>query len=92
MNFFCLSASSKIIGKTGIVRSLAEHGISVQYDGFENPLRINPEALVRLSSFSMGQPIQIKDDPDTISMISQQRGNPTARDVQKFINMTIMPL
>lgn len=77
--FICVVAA--IIGKIGIVRGLAEHGITVQYDGFDRLWMINPEALLRLSSFSMGQPIQIKDDPDTILKISQQHGNPTARDV-----------
>lgn len=43
---------------------------------------MNPEALVRLFPFSVGQPVQIKEDPTTVANISQQYGNPTARDVK----------
>lgn len=66
------------MGQLGRVRNLNEVGVLVDFAKVR-PFWLNPAALVRLASFSIGQPVRVKNDAYTInameSYITAQKAN-----------------
>ncbi len=64
--------------------------VHVKFDKFDNKkLCINPAVLKKLTQFSIGQVVRVRDDIETIKDMKNQLGNKVVSDVS-FIFPTVI--
>jgi hypothetical protein len=72
---FDFSSCVKLIEKIGTVHRVTDKGdIRVQYEGNDNRWTIAPDALVKVSGYSVGDYVRVINDEDLVSNLQKGHG------------------
>ncbi len=69
--------------QTGHVREISAGTVTVQFVGSDKKWCLNPAVLKKISQFSIGQIVRVKDDMETFKAMQSTLGNKIACSVLK---------